>query len=40
MEEAVYIDGCGIFKCLSQIIFPMVKPAIATASIFMILNME
>ena len=33
MEEAAYIDGCGIFKCFIQIIFPMVKPAIATASI-------
>ena len=34
MEEAAYIDGCGIFKCFIQIIFPMVKSAIATASIF------
>ena len=28
MEEAAYIDGCGIFKCFIQIIFPMVKPAV------------
>ena len=38
MEEAAYIDGCGIFKCFIQIIFPMVKPAIATASIFTFLG--
>ena len=38
MEEAAYIDGCGIFKCFIQIIFPMVKPAIATASIFTLLG--
>ena len=38
MEEAAYIDGCGIFKCFIQIIFPMVKSAIATASIFTFLG--
>ena len=38
MEEAAYIDGCGIFKCFVQIILPMVKPAIATASIFTFLG--
>ena len=35
---AAYIDGCGIFKCFIQIIFPMVKSAIATASIFTFLG--
>ncbi len=34
LEEAAYIDGCGVFRCFFSIIFPMVKPALATASIF------
>ena len=38
IPRAAYIDGCGIFKCFIQIIFPMVKSAIATASIFTFLG--
>ena len=38
MEEAAYIDGCGIFRCFATIMLPMVKPAIATASIFTFLG--
>lgn len=38
MEEAAYIDGCGIFKCFFTIMLPMVKPAIATATIFTFLG--
>lgn len=38
MEEAAYMDGCGIFKCFLTIMLPMVKPAIATASIFTFLG--
>ncbi len=34
LEEAAYIDGCGVMRCFFQIIFPMIKPALATASIF------
>lgn len=38
MEEAAYMDGCGIFRCFATIMLPMVKPAIATASIFTFLG--
>lgn len=38
MEEAAYIDGCGIFRCFGMIILPIVKPALATASIFTFLG--
>lgn len=38
MEEAAYIDGCGVFRCFLTIMLPMVKPAIATASIFTFLG--
>jgi len=33
-----YIDGCGIFRCFATIILPIIKPAIATASIFTFLG--
>lgn len=38
MEEAAYMDGCGIFRCFATIMLPMVKPAISTASIFTFLG--
>ncbi len=38
MEEAAYIDGCGIFRCYFTIMLPMVKPALATATIFTFLG--
>ncbi len=38
MEEAAYMDGCGIFRCFLTIMLPMVKPAVATASIFTFLG--
>lgn len=38
IEEAAYIDGCGIVKTFAVIIFPNVKPAIATVSIFTFLG--
>jgi raffinose/stachyose/melibiose transport system permease protein len=38
MEEAAYMDGCGIFRCFITIMLPMVRPAIATASIFTFLG--
>ena len=34
MEEAAFIDGCHMGQAFFQIIFPMVRPALATASIF------
>lgn len=38
IEEAAYIDGCGVFKTFLLIILPIIKPAIATASIFTFLG--
>lgn len=34
MEEAAAIDGCGIYRIFFMIIMPLVRPAIATVSIF------
>lgn len=34
MEEAAAIDGCNIYQIFFRIIFPLIKPAIATVSIF------
>ena len=34
MEEAAFIDGCHMGQAFFRIIFPMIKPALATASIF------
>ncbi|MCG7384669.1 carbohydrate ABC transporter permease [Paenibacillus sp. ACRRY] len=38
VEEAAAIDGAGLFRTFFQIIVPLVKPSIATMSIFIILN--
>ena len=38
IEEAACIDGCGIFRCFAFIILPIIKPALATASIFTFLG--
>lgn len=34
LEEAAIIDGCSVYKVFSNIIVPLVKPAIATVGIF------
>ena len=34
MEEAAAIDRCGIFKMCGYVILPLIRPAIATVSIF------
>lgn len=34
LEEAAAIDGCGIYRIWGMIMVPLVKPAIATVSIF------
>ncbi len=34
LEEAAVIDGCSIYKVFFKIILPLIKPAVATASIF------
>lgn len=38
MEEAAVIDGCSVFQCFTLVIIPLVKPAIATVSIFIYLQ--
>lgn len=38
IEEAACIDGCGIYAMFFRIILPIVRPGIATASIFAFLN--
>lgn len=38
MEEAAYMDGCGVFRCFATIMIPIIKPALATASIFTFLG--
>lgn len=38
IEEAACIDGCGVFRCFVNIILPMIKPSLATASIFTFLG--
>lgn len=38
MEEAACVDGCGLMRCFWTIMLPMIKPALATASIFTFLG--
>lgn len=38
LEEAAVMDGCGIYRIIFQIIFPMMKPAMITISIMTFLN--
>jgi raffinose/stachyose/melibiose transport system permease protein len=38
LEEAAYIDGCGIYGIFFRIIMPIIKPALATVSIFSFLG--
>lgn len=37
-EEAAYVDGCGHFRAMLQIIIPMVKPSIITVLLFNFLS--
>lgn len=34
MEESALLDGCSIYNCFFRIILPLIKPAVATVSIF------
>lgn len=38
IEEAAYIDGSGVIRSFISIILPIIKPALATASIFTFLS--
>jgi len=33
LEEAASIDGCGFFRCLFQIVFPLAMPILSTVAI-------
>lgn len=33
LEEAAAIDGCGVFRTMVQIVFPLVKPATVTIAV-------
>lgn len=38
LEEAAYIDGASVFKCLISVIIPSLKPAISTVVILAFIN--
>ncbi len=38
MEESALLDGCSIYNCFFRIILPLIKPAVATVSIFTFLS--
>ena len=38
MEESAAIDGASIYRCFFMIMMPLVKPAVASAGIFVFLN--
>lgn len=38
IEEAAYLDGCNIYGTFFRIILPIIKPALATVSIFTFLG--
>lgn len=38
LEEAAAVDGCGLFRIYWSIVLPLLKPATATLSIFIILQ--
>lgn len=33
LEEAAFIDGCGVLQCFWRIVFPLLKPIISTVAI-------
>ncbi len=38
LEESAFIDGCGVYRTFWQIVFPLLKPVIATVAILNTLN--
>lgn len=38
LDEAAVIDGCGAFRLFFFVVFPMLKPAVATATVLTFLN--
>ena len=38
IEESAVIDGCGIYRIIFQIVFPLTKPAVVTIAIMTFLN--
>lgn len=37
LDESAYIDGCGTFRTLTQILLPLLKPAMFSAGLFQFL---
>ncbi len=38
IEEAAFIDGSGVVQCFARVILPIIRPALATISIFAFLG--
>ena len=38
IEEAAYLDGCNIYQVFFRVVLPIVRPAVATVSIFTFLG--
>lgn len=38
IEESAFMDGCGVFRLLFQIVFPILKPAVMTVVIMSFIN--
>lgn len=38
LDEAAAIDGCGYYRYMSRVLFPLLRPAFATVAIFVGLN--
>lgn len=38
LEESAFLDGCGIFRTFFLVMLPLVKPALATISVFTFLS--
>lgn len=38
MEEAAFIDGCGIFRTFFSILLPLIKPSLATVGVLTFLS--
>ena len=37
LDESAYVDGCGTFRVFTQILLPLMKPALFSAGVFQFL---